>query len=447
MAHVVLKRKLSRRAVLRGAGVSLALPFLSAMTPALTRSRGARPVRACFIFAPNGMKMDDWTPAGEGSEFKFGHILDPLSPFHDDILVATHLAIDAGRPHGDGPGDHARNASTYLTCAHPKKTGGKDIHVGVSVDQVIAKEMGGATRFPSLEIGMERGRRSGSCDSGYACAYSNNVSWRTPTAPVTKETDPREVFSRLFGDPSEIASRKEREALALDRRSILDAALGDAKRLRGRLGAKDRAKLDQYLASVREVEVRLKSELEAEPETKGMPVDVLENAGRGFASRLHLMYDLVALAFEADLTRTVTFMLGQAGSNRSYRMAGVTNGHHSLSHHGKKAANLDAIRRINRWHAEQFAGFIQRLSETKDEGSDLLRQSMVVYGSGLGDGDRHNHMDLPVLIAGRGGGRLKTGRHLVLPRRTPMANLYLSLMGKVGVHRKRFADSTGSLDI
>jgi hypothetical protein len=159
------------------------------------------------------------------------------------------------------------------------------------------------------------------------------------------------------------------------------------------------------------------------------------------------MYDLVALAFEADLTRTVTFMLGQAGSNRSYRMAGVTNGHHSLSHHGKKAANLDAIRRINRWHAEQFAGFIQRLSETKDEGSDLLRQSMVVYGSGLGDGDRHNHMDLPVLIAGRGGGRLKTGRHLVLPRRTPMANLYLSLMGKVGVHRKRFADSTGSLDI
>ncbi|MEE2713596.1 MAG: DUF1552 domain-containing protein [Planctomycetota bacterium] len=447
MAHVVRKQSLSRRAILRGAGVAVALPFLSAMTPALTRSRGARPVRTCFVFAPNGMKMDDWTPSGSGSDFSFGHILEPLDPFRKQVLVATHLAIDGGRAHGDGPGDHARNASTYLTCAHPKKTGGKDIHVGVSVDQVIAADVGSATRFPSLELGMERGKRSGSCDSGYACAYSNNVSWRTATTPVTKETNPREVFIRLFGDPGEIASQKELRASALDRRSILDAALGDARRLRRRLGAVDRAKLDQYLDSVREVEARLKADAEAEPDTKGMPVDVLDGASRGYASRLGVMYDLVALAFEADLTRTVTFMLGGAGSNRSYRMAGVTNGHHTLSHHGKKPSNLEGIRRINRWHAERFAEFLKRLAETGDEDSDLLRQSMVVFGSGLGDGNRHDHMNVPVLVAGSGGGRLRTGRHLILPRRTPMANLHLSLMGKVGVHRERFADSTGTLGI
>lgn len=424
----------------------MGLPFLSAMTPALSRRRDAAPVRTCFIFAPNGMKMDDWTPSGKGSAYEFGHILEPLEPFKRDVLVLTHLAIDAGRAHGDGPGDHARNASTYLTCAHPRKTGGKDIYVGTSVDQIIAAGVGGATRFASLEVGLERGRRSGVCDSGYACAYSNNISWRTPRVPVTKETDPREVFRRLFGDPDAIATSKERREQALDRRSILDAAFHDARRLRTGLGAADRAKLDQYLESVREVEVRLRSEADAQPDAKGAPIQVLGRA-RGYEARLRLMYDLIALAFEADLTRTVTMMLGQAGSNRSYRMAGVNGGHHSLSHHGNKPPNLRAIRRINRWHAEQFAQFVQRLRQTEEGDGHLLRQSMVVYGSGLGDGHKHDHMDLPVLVAGHGGGRLKTGRHLVLRRRTPMANLHLSLMRKAGVHKKQFADSTGPLDI
>lgn len=446
MANVIRKLRLSRRAVLRGAGSAIALPWLSAMAPALT-PRADAPVRACFIFFPNGVKMDDWTPEGEGRGYRFGHTLDPLEPYRDQVSVFSGLAIDGGRAHGDGPGDHARNASTYLTCVHPRKTGGRNIRAGVSVDQLIAKAVGRTTRFASLELGLEGGRLAGVCDSGYACAYSNNVSWRSPTTPVPKEIKPKEVFRRLFGDPTELVSGKERLARAMDRRSILDFARDDARRLLRRLGGAARAKLTQYLDSIREVERRLTSEMAEDAPVDDVPVHLLGRDRRGYESRLGLMYDLIAIAFETDLTRTVTLMLGNAGSNRSYRMAGVSEGHHTLSHHKNKASMLADIRRIDRWHGEQFARFIGVLDGKGEPGASLLRQSMVMFGSGIGDGNRHDHMRVPVLVAGGGGGRLKPGRHQTLARHTPMANLHLAIMSKLGLKRASFADSTGALDI
>ena len=293
---------------------------------------------------------------------------------------------------------------------------------------------------------MEQGRRGGSCDSGYACAYSNNVSWRNERTPVAKETRPRDVFRRLFGDPDAVASAKRRRERALDRRSILDLARGDAARLRGRLGAEDREKLGQYMDALREVEKRLQKE-EAEKDFVGAPTEVLERKDRGFQSRLRLMYDLIVLAYETDLVRTSTFMLGNAGSNRSYRMAGVSEGHHTISHHGRKAGRLDALKKIDRWHSEQFAYFLERLRGTAEGSDNLLGRSMVLFSSGLGDPNRHDHLNLPVVVAGRMGGKLKPGRHLVFKRRTPMANLYVSLMQKVGVKGSSFADSTGRLPI
>ncbi|MAG58675.1 MAG: hypothetical protein CMJ83_20490 [Planctomycetes bacterium] len=446
MAVPIRRISLSRRTFLRGTGAAIALPWLSAMTPALTRE-AADPVRTCFIFAPNGQDMDGWTPRGAGSAFSLSKTLLPLEELQKQVLVISGLGIDAGRAHGDGPGDHARAASTYLTCMHPKKTGAADIRVGISADQVIAQKIGAATRFPSLELGMERGRRAGVCDSGYSCAYSNNISWRSETTPVAKETRPREVYARLFGDPADIASKQDRQRRLSDRRSVLDLALEDTRRLRRQLGGNDRAKLDQYLESIRSFERRLRQS-ETERPVAEVPAGVLDPHRLGtFASRLDLMYDLIVLAFRADLTRTVTFMLGNAGSNRSYRAIGVTDGHHDLSHHGKKPHKLERIRRINLWHAERFARFLRRLDEAEEGSSDLLEQSMVLYGSGLGDGNRHDHLRLPVVLAGRGGGAVRSGRHLVVKPRTPMANLHLAVMAKAGVHLKSFADSNRVLAI
>lgn len=447
MANVIRRLELDRRAVLRGAGVSLALPILSAMAPALSRrSAEAGPVRTCFIYRPNGAWMPDWTPKGAGASFEFGPTLAPLTAFKKDVLVLTHLGINAGRALGDGAGDHARSASTYLTCVHPKKTGGKDIRAGVSVDQLIANHVGRKTRFPSLELGMERGRNGGSCDSGYACAYSNNVSWRNERTPVAKETRPREVFRRLFGDPDAVASARMRRERALDRRSILDLARGDADRLKRRLGAEDREKLAQYLDAVREVERRLQRDA-AESAAVGAPSEILERSSRGFEGRLRLMYDMIVLAYQADLVRTCTFMLGNAGSNRSYRMVGVSDGHHTISHHGRKPGRRDALKKIDRWHSQQFAYFLERLRSVEEGSDDLLGRSMLLFSSGLGDPDRHDHLHLPVVVAGRMGGKIKTGRHLVFDERTPMANLYVSIMQKVGLRSSSFADSTGPLPV
>lgn len=436
-------RSLSRRTFLRGSGACLALPWLDAMVPAL-RPLPPPPVRAVFVFAPNGKKMDEWRPDGDGRGFALPYLLAPLQPHRRHLTVFTGLAIDGGRAHGDGPGDHARAAASFLTCAHPRKTGGADIKAGVSVDQVIAAAIGGRTTFPSLELGMERGSQAGVCDSGYSCAYSNNIAWKTDNTPVTKETDPRAVFARLFGDPDGALDAEARERRRLQQQSVLDAVLADARSLLGKVGAADRDKLEQYFAAVHELEQRL-GRIDAGGPRVAVP-EGLRGRSSGFAERLDLMYELIALALQSDLTRVVTFMLGNAGSNRSYRFLDVPEGHHDLSHHGGKAEKLAGIRAINRFHLERFAGFAGRLAAASEGNGSLLDHALVLYGSGIGDGNRHNHDDLPVLLLGRGGG-IDAGRHVRLGKETPMANLYLALLDRMGVPQAAFADSSGRLEL
>ena len=409
------------------------------MLPAMTRPPRPNP-RAVFVYSPNGMNMPKWRPTGVGADAKYGSTLAPLESVKERTTVFSGLCINAGFAHGDGPGDHARSVATYLTCAHPRKTGGADLHVGVSVDQVIAKQVGAGSPFASLEIGMDRGRSAGKCASGYSCAYSNNVSWIAPDQPVAKEADPRDVFARLFGDPEAVLTRDQQKRDRDWQRSILDAVLGDAKSLRGKLGPADRRKLEQYLESVRDLEKRLQNEVDPEI-TTAVPDGLLEGK-RSFAGRMQLMYELVLLALSTERTRVVTFMLGNGGSNRSFRFLGVPEGHHSLSHHGRNGKKLDAIAKIDRFHVEQFEEFVRRLSQQQDGEHDLLSNSMVLYGSGISDGNSHNHNDLPMLLCGEGGGAVRHRGHVAFEGRPPMANLYLAVMRAMGCKDDRFADST-----
>lgn len=445
---ILRRRHLSRRTFLRGAGVTIALPWLDAMHPGLgTPANG--PIRSVFVYSPNGMKMDDWIPTETGRDYELPFLLEPLAKHRADFTIFSQIGIDAGRPHGDGPGDHARAVSTFLTCMHPRKTGGKNIHVGVSIDQVIAqqlrKQKGEATVFPSLELGMDGGRRAGICDSGYSCAYSNNVAWRSPSEPVAKESKARAAFARMFGD--EQVNPKEAAKARRQLKSVLDAALADAKDLRRKLGSTDQQKLDGYLSSVREFELRL-TKLEREAAEFELPDDFWHrDDSPRLTGRLQIMYDLIVLALQTDQTRVLTFMLGNGGNNRSYRFLGVPEGHHQLSHHRGDPKKLGKIRKINRYHTEQFARFIAKLGATEDGDSTLLKRSMVLYGSGLGDGNRHNHLDLPILLVGHANGKIKQGQHLRLPKHTPLANLYLRMLNVHGVEEIKFADSTGPLHI
>jgi hypothetical protein len=437
-------RHLNRRTVLRGMGAAVALPWLDAMLPARGAARFEAPRRVLFVFSPNGKKMDDWTPTAEGNEFELPHSLAPLAAVRERMTVFSGLAIDGGRAHGDGPGDHARSAGSFLTCAHPRKTGGADLHCGVSIDQVIAGAVGGATAFASLELGLERGAAAGVCDSGYSCAYSNNISWRTPSTPVARETDPKVVFARLFGDPHAIADAAARERNRLRRRSILDAVLSDAKALSRDLGAADRNKLDDYLSAVRELEQRL-SQSEVAEGAPPLP-DGLMAAGDS-RQRLDLLYEVLALSLVGDRTRVASLMLGNAGSNRSYPFLGVPEGHHELSHHGRKADKLASIRKIDRHHSERFAAFLTRLSAHDEGDGDLLGRTAIVFAAGIGDGDRHNHDHLPVLLCGGDRAGVRGGRHVRFAKETPMANLYLALQQWMGAGGDTFADSTGPLDL
>lgn len=436
---VPLRRvRLSRRAFLRGSGAALALPWLDAMLPAATRAPVATP-RALFVFAPNGMKMDDWTPRGEGERFELGATLAPLAPHRAALTVCSGFALDGARAHGDGPGDHARAAGAFLTCTHPKKTGDADVRAGVSIDQVLARKLGAGAAFPSLELGMEVGRAAGNCDSGYSCAYTSHVAWRDERTPIAKETDPAAVFARLFGDP---LLALDPEAAARERarkQSVLDSVLADAKALAGTLGPGDRDKLDRYLAAVRQVEVRLARVRASGPAIRA-PRSLL--TAQTYAERLDLMYEILALAFSADLVRVATLMLGNAASNLSFPFLEVPEGHHDLSHHGGKPEKLAQLRKLNRFQIERFAAFLTRLAATQDGEATLLDRACVVLGSGISDGDRHNHDDLPVLVAGHGLG-MRGGRHHVVARNTPLANLYLTLATRAGTDLTAFGDSRG----
>ncbi|MEZ6195089.1 MAG: DUF1552 domain-containing protein [Planctomycetota bacterium] len=429
----------SRRRFLRGAGAALALPWLETLD-APFREPGAAPgpLRHVFVFLPNGIHMADWTPSRGARLGSLPYILEPLEELKRDLTVVSGLALEGGFAQGDGAGDHARSAASYLTCAHPRKTGGADILNGESIDQALAGEIGQGTLFRSLELGLERGRAAGSCDSGYSCAYSNNISWRTPTQPVAKETDPREVFRRLFGDPDAAADRAHEARERRRRRSVIDFVLDDMKTLSRSLSRRDREKIEEYTTALRELELRLSRMDDAGRDVA--PPAALGAKGGGYRERLDLMYELLALALEADLTRVATFMTGNAGSNRGYPELGIAEGHHDISHHGKDPANYDKLRRINRFHLEAFARFAKRLATVEEGGRRLLDDAVLMIGAGLSDGNRHYHADLPIALVGRGGKLLRGGRHLEVRDRTPAGELYLAMLRNAGSSRKSFGD-------
>ena len=449
------KWQLSRRTVLRGLGTAVSLPLLNAMAPVKLLAAGvpsssvAPPRRMAFLFVPNGVNLPHWTPRRVGYDYDLPFILQPLKRVKNDVLVLSGLTHDKGRSNGDGPGDHARSASVFLTGCQPRKTDGSNIYVGVSVDQIATQRIGHATPFPSLELGCERGRNSGNCDSGYSCAYSHNISWASPTTPVAKEIDPRLVFERLFANGRTKENRKVVAEKASLQKSLLDYVADDARRLHAKLAPGDQRKLDEYLTAVREIERRVElAEKDTSPhraastsyeKPTGIPND--------YGEHVRLMADMMVLAFQADLTRIATCMFGRAGSNRSYRPIGVADGHHELSHHGGNPVKLDKIRRINRFHMEQFAYFLQRLKSIPEGDGTLLDNCMIVYGSGLSDGNRHNNENLPVLLAGRGGGTIESGRHLHYDEETPLANLFISLLERMGAPVDSMGDSTGSLPL
>lgn len=447
MVHVIRSLAVTRRTLLRGAGAALALPWLDAMWPAL-RPAPAPALRTLFVFAPNGVCVEAWRPRAERLADGLPPTLEPLAGLADRVTVFGGFALDGGRSHGDGPGDHARAAASFLTCAHPRKTGGADIRAGVSIDQLLAASLGARTAFPSLEVGLEAGRSAGNCDSGYSCAYTNNIAWRSPTEPVAKETSPRALFARLFGDPDGLGSAAAQRARRHRLRSVLDVALADFKRLRRGLAPGDQQRLDAYAEAVRSIEQRLqRDEAAAADERIEVSPEVLERRrDEGIAGRMDLVYDLLALAFETDRTRIATLMLGNAGSDRSHRFLGAPESHHELSHHGRNRDKLARIARIDRFQIERLAAFLARLESAREGSGSLLDASLVMYGSGIGDGDRHNHDQLPILLAGRAGGRVRAGRYLEFGRETPLANLYLTIARLAGLGVDSFGDSDGTVD-
>jgi hypothetical protein len=440
---MITRKSLSRRTFLRGAGTAVALPFLDAMVPAFAAGALAnKPVRMAFVYVPNGIMMDGWNPDYEGKLGALPRILKPLEPLKDDVLLLGNLTHNTGRALLDGAGDHGRCCGSYLTGVQVKKTL-VDIRAGLSCDQIVANQVGRQTRFPSLEIGLEDARQAGDCDSGYSCAYTNNLAWKSPTQALPPILDPRALFERLFGDGT-VMSPEARVLQARERRSILDFVMGDAQKLQTNLGPTDRRKLDEYLSSIREVERQIEKastdNAQIDPHMDkpyGVPAD--------FAQHFKLMTDMVTIAFQADLTRVLTFLVTREGTSRAYREIDIPDGHHPLTHHQGKPDLMEKVRQINAYHVQQFAAWITRLKSIKEGDGTLLDNSMIVYGAGLSDGNRHLHEDLPTLIAGRGGSHFKSGRRIVFRKETPMCNLFLTMMERMKVPMEHFGDSTGSL--
>lgn len=448
----------SRRRFLRGLGVALAVPALPSLMPlrsvwaegatsALATTATGAPLRMAFLYIPNGVNVESWRPTGEGTEFSFGPTMQKLEELKSHLQVYTGFEHKNGWAGKDGAGDHARANATILTGARPKKTAGSDIRAGISVDQFAAQQVGSQTRFPSLELSCDGARTSGSCDSGYSCAYQFNLSWRSDTTPVAPENNPRLVFERLFGSGTgaeRIASYRQR----LERqRSLLDFVMEDTVALNKQLGRNDRQKLDEYLTGVREIEFRIQqSEKFGDLPDPGR--EAPQGVPGGYRDHIRLMGDIMTLAFQTDSTRIATFLMAHDGSNRTFNDIGVTDGHHALSHHQRDPEKLAKIAKIDEFYVDQLAYILQKLRDTPDvDGKSLLDNSMVVYASGLSDGDRHNHDDLPVIVAGHGGGRLTPGRHVKFADKTPMTNLYVRMLQELGIQADQFGDSTGKLDI
>jgi hypothetical protein len=442
---MITRKTLPRRTFLRGMGAAVGLPFLDSMTPALASSKipGGAPTRMMFVYVPNGIDMRNWTPNYEGQLGELPRILKPMEPFKQDMTVLSSLTHNTGRALLDGAGDHGRCCGSYLTGIQVKKTT-VDIKAGLSCDQIVANQIGKQTRFPSLEVGIEDARQAGDCDSGYSCAYTNNLAWRSETQPMPPILNPRAMFERLFGKGVEL-SPEERARQAKYRRSILDFVREDTRKLQADLGPTDRRKLDEYLGSIREIELQLekaeKDNAQVDPGMQkpyGIPAD--------FAEHFRLMTDMITVAFQADLTRVVTFLVTREGTSRSYREIGIADGHHPLTHHMNNPAMMEKVAQINAYHVEQFAKWMTKMKASKEGDRSVMDNSMIVYGAGLSDGNRHTHEDLPTLIVGTGGGFIKPGRRIVYRRETPMCNLFLTMMDRMGSKMEHFGDSTGHLE-
>ena len=442
---IVTKKHLPRRTFLRGlVGTSIALPLLDSMIPALTAATKTNPkTRLGFVYVPHGAVMDKWTPATEGAGFEFTPILKPLEPFRQQLLVVTGLANKAAESQGDGGGDHARSAPSYLSGIHPLRTEGEDVRAGTTIDQIAAQKISQDTPLPSLELGTEDTGLVGVCDVGYSCAYMNSISWRSPTQPLPMEINPRVVFERLFGDGSNAADRLARKQ---EDRSILDSITGEVSHLQTGLGTRDRGKISDYLDNIREIERRIQmAEKRASlnvnvPET---PIGVPES----FDEHAKLMYELQVLAYQAEITRVSTFMVARDLSQRTFPQIGVPEPHHSVSHHGNNPATIAKLEKINTYHATLLAFFLEKLRATPDGDGNLLDHSMILYGSSMSNPNEHNHFPLPLLVAGGACGKLEGGRHLKFPERTPMSNLLLGLLEKAGIERESLGDSTAMLTI
>ena len=444
---IITKKHLPRRTLLRGLGATLALPLFDGMVPALSamRNTAANPVRRFgAIYVPNGVEMRAWTPAGTGTALELTPVLQPLAPVASQVNVLTGLADKVAIPRdGEGVGDHARAASTWLTGVHVKKTEGPDIRAGVSVDQIAAQVFGQDTQLASLELAIDSVEVLGACDQGYSCAYANTIAWRTPTTPLPMENSPRAVFERLFGatDSTDVQARLAR--IRQDR-SILDFVADEARGLNRTLGTGDQQKLAQYLDAVRDVERRVQKA--EEQSDRDMPV-VQQPVGipATFEEHCRLMFDLLALAYQTDLTRVSTFMFGKEVSGRSFPEIGVPGGHHGYSHHQNDTENLEMLAKINTHHISQFAYFLEKLQSIQDGDGSLLDHSLFLYGSGISDGNLHFHLDLPTVLAGGGGGHVKGGRHLRYTSETPLSNLHMTVLDKLGLPVEAFGDSTGAL--
>ena len=448
--------------MLRGSlGAAMALPWLEVMSPAaplitsasstIARTAAAGPpIRMAFLYVPNGMHMPDWTPKGSSeTNFALPSILKPVSEFRNQMNVFSGLTLNGAFSHGDGGGDHARSVASFLTGAHPKKTNGNNIRNGKSVDQVAAERIGHLTRLKSLELGTEDSAQAGQCDSGYSCLYTSNISWRTERSPLSKEINPAAVFDRLFGredgtlqDPRSLARREQ------GRKSVLDFVQQEAKILNHKLGVEDRRKLDEYLYAVRDIERRIASadklgEAEQDvpdaPRPIGVPVD--------YGQHVKLLFDMMALAFQTDSTRVISMMYSNAGSNRPYKNLSIRDGHHNISHHGGSLRKQEKISKINHYHVSLLHHLLGRLSKIKEGNGSLLDNCMILYGSGISDGNRHNHKDLPICMFGGRRAGVKTGRHRRFRSGTPLTNLYRSMLQRVGSPVEKFSDSNGIIEL
>jgi hypothetical protein len=442
---ILTRKAMNRRTVLRGTGAALALPVMEAMMPASSKAAEAADAarkRLHVIYTPNGMMMEHWTPAATGEGYALTPILEPLAPYREKFVVISGLDHVQAEALGDGAGDHGRCCGSWLTGVHVKKTEGADLASGVSMDQVVAKQFGEFTQIPSLEMGLEPPSLVGSCDTGYSCAYTNTLSWSSASTPLPVTINPREIFERLFGDGDSLDA-KSRLAQLKRQASILDFVADDAKRLSSRMSANDKKKLDEYLTSVRDIERRIQKMEKGGVDTAALPSYARPTGvPDDFQGHARMMIDLMVLAAQADLTRVNTLMLAREVSGRSYPEIGVPDAHHALSHHGNDPEKIAKLTKINTLHMEQIAYYVKRMSETKDGNGTLLDHSLLLAGASLADPNKHEHRNLPTIVAG---GLIRGNRHVAAPKDTPMTNMMLSMMDTLGVHADKLGDSTGRL--